>query len=342
MPARIRQSDRANRVRIADLADPALYPVARPDFTRPFWPGENVMVDGVQLFVRSTPTTAKPPRTAEPALFVHGLGGACTNFTDLADLLAPWFDAEAIDLPGFGRSGPSPDRNYGIHRHARVVIRRIEQTGRGPVHLVGNSMGGAICIVVAATRPDLIRTLTLVSPAVPDLAVHRRVVDPMMPLLLVPGLGRKLMATTAKLTPEVRAARLAQLVFAHPERIPPERAAASAAEIGVRDGMAWSNAAFMASFKGLVRHWLTPGPRSPWQLMKRITAPSLVVWGELDKLVDVGLAPRTARTIPDATLLVLPDVGHVAQMEEPAVTARAILALRERAASASERSSVAT
>ena len=36
------------------------------------------------------------------------------------------------------------------------------------MHLIGNSLGGAVCVKVAATRPDLIRTLTLISPALPD------------------------------------------------------------------------------------------------------------------------------------------------------------------------------
>ena len=103
-----------------------------------------------RINVRRTPS---PDPDAEPALYVHGLGGASTNFTDLADLLSPWLDGHAIDLPGFGRSGPPPRRDYSIAAHTRLVIDYLEQSGRGPVHLVGNSMGGAISIQVAARRP---------------------------------------------------------------------------------------------------------------------------------------------------------------------------------------------
>src|SRR5262249_47742041 len=68
---------------------------------------------------------------------------------------------------------------------------------------------------------------------------------------------------------------------------------------------------------------------SLWRLTADITAPTLVVWGELDRLVDVALASRTARAIRGARLLVLPGVGHVAMMEDPVTVARAFLALRE-------------
>jgi hypothetical protein len=67
--------------------------------------------------------------------------------------------------------------------------------------------------------------------------------------------------------------------------------------------------------------------------MAEIEAPSLVVWGGRDRLVDPGLAPRVAATIPDARLLVLDELGHVAQLEDPVTTARAVLGLLEDAGS---------
>jgi pimeloyl-ACP methyl ester carboxylesterase len=60
-----------------------------------------------------------------------------------------------------------------------------------------------------------------------------------------------------------------------------------------------------------------------------VRAPTLVVWGTEDKLVPVELAGRTAASVPDSRLLVLPGVGHVSQLEAPEITARATLALIE-------------
>ena len=333
-PARLRTHP-SQPLRTATLASPAEYRLAPLNPDREPWPATELQVGGNRVNVRRTPS-ANPD--AEPALYVHGLGGASTNFTDLADLLSPWLDGHAIDLPGFGRSGPPPRADYSIAAHTRLVVDYLEQTGRGPVHLVGNSMGGAISIQVAARRPDLVRTLSLVSPAVPDLR-PKKGSDALMPLLLVPGLGARVLARLDELPPERRVRAVVELCFAHPEKVPANRLAEAVAELQARRGYAWAGEAMLRSLRGLVRSYLTVGTRSPWYALSQIQAPAVVVWGQVDRLVDVANAPRVARTLPDATLLVLPDVGHTAQLEDPVSTARAILGLlaRANAASAPER-----
>ena len=313
---------RAGAVSVAELAD---MPLPSFDPTSPPWPGHTESVAGASVFVRRTPSTSAH---AEPAVYVHGLAGSSTNWTDLATLLAPWLDATALDLPGFGRSGPAPGSDYSIAGAARVLIGHIEQRDRGPVHLVGNSMGGAVSITVAAARPDLVRTLTLISPAVPDLRLGRPDADPLMALLLVPGPASTLVERRlAMLSPRERVVRTLRLCFADPARIPPSRLEQAIEELTARRGQPWTTTAFSRSLRGIVRHWLAVGPMSAWRELTKISAPSLVVWGDRDKLVDVRLAPRVARAIPDCRLLVLNGVGHTAQMEEPRLTARAVLSL---------------
>ncbi len=99
--------------------------------------------------MRSAPDP-KAQETAEPALCVHGLEGSSRNWTDLMDLLRPRLACDALDLPGFGDSPPRPDGRYSIAALAQTVIALIERRGapdrRGPVHLIGNSLGGAVCV----------------------------------------------------------------------------------------------------------------------------------------------------------------------------------------------------
>jgi pimeloyl-ACP methyl ester carboxylesterase len=313
---------RERAVRRARLSEAPLPPL---DQSIPPWPGESVRLAGTDVFVRRTPG---PAGGGEPALYLHGLGGASTNWTDLAALLAGRLDAEAPDLPGFGHSAPPPRRNYSLEAQARLAAELIERRGRGPVHLFGNSMGGAVAVLLAATRPELVRTLTLVSPAMPDLR-PRRGSDPVLPLLLLPGADRLVGRRLIRMPPEARVRALLMLCYADPSRVPPNRLAEAAADVRHRNELPWATDALARALRGLIGAYFVRGPRSLWRLAARITAPTLVVWGAEDRLVDVSLAPRTALAIPDARLLVLPRIGHTAQLEDPETVARAILGLLE-------------
>ena len=283
----------------------------------PVWPG--ILEDS--LFVRRTPASR-----AEPAVFVHGLGGASTNWTDLMGLLASHVDCAALDLPGFGWSPPAP--SYTLRTHVRAVIGMLERQARGPVHLFGNSLGGAVSTRVAARRPDLVRSLTLISPALPSLR-PRRGLDPRMPLLAVPGISKLLSRRLATVSPTQRARAVIDLCYANPSVVPDERLREAVAEVTRRSGLAHEEQALAGSLRGLIAAWLEHGDRNLWREARAVRAPTLLVWGTEDRLVDVSLAPKALAAFPASRLLVLPQVGHVAQMEQPETVARAFLALRE-------------
>ena len=288
---------------------------------RPVLPG----TDGGPLFVRSGPPGG------EPALFVHGLGGSSTNWTDLMGALSETVDGQAVDLPGFGRSAPPADNRYTVGAHARSVVRHLDASGRGPVHLFGNSLGGAVSARIAADRPDLVRTLTLVSPALPNLRPQRGG-DRRLPLLLIPGLSALASRRLAAVSPERRARAVLELCCADATAIPQQRIDEAVEEVRRRATLAHGADSFTRSLRGLVGSYLVRGPQATWSRIATVQAPTLLVWGAQDRLVDVALAPRAAATFPDARLLVLPDVGHVAQMEQPEVVARAFLGMVEQLA----------
>jgi pimeloyl-ACP methyl ester carboxylesterase len=297
-------------------------PLPELDLDRAYWPGRMVASGGGELYVREV--DGPSPR----AVYVHGLGGSSTNWTDLAGLLAPRMGGSIVDLPGFGRSEPPPGYRYTLQEHAGVVARFVEEHGGGPVHLFGNSMGGAISMLVAASRPDLVRTLTLVSPAVPDWRPNPwRASDPRLPLAMLPVVGRPVRRALAGMTPRQRAEQLIRLCFAHPEELPPQRLAAAEEEFTERQSTRWAATALNRSTIGLIRSWLVRRPGSLWAVASRIEAPTLVVWGTEDRLVTVRKAPRVAAAIPRARLLVLSRTGHVAQMERPQTVARAVLGM---------------
>jgi pimeloyl-ACP methyl ester carboxylesterase len=307
------------------------------DQTIPPWPGRMVsLLSGVQPHVRATPFQPLPEsgnQVSERAVYVHGLGGSATNWTDLANLLSPLVEGEAVDLPGFGRS-PSPDGDDWSQAHQiTTLIEYLEFSAAGrapqevPVHLIGNSMGGAAAIVVAAARPDLVRTLTLISPAVPDLRVVAQLRRSPMPLLLLPGLTALAERQLARMSPQQRVAGTISLCVADASRVPRHRIDEAIAEAAYRSSLPWSVASGTQALRGLVRSHLRFGAKSMWALAARIQAPTLVIWGDQDRLVDVDRAPRLVAAIPEARLLVLEGVGHVAMIEDPLRVAEAVAQL---------------
>jgi pimeloyl-ACP methyl ester carboxylesterase len=291
----------------------------------PPWPARRVVVNGSMLHVRDTPATGPD---AEPAVYVHGLGGSSQNWTDVAGLLADRFDARAVDLPGFGYSDPSP--RYSIASFASTLISYLEHDGRGPVHLVGNSLGGSIAVRVAGLRPDLIRTLTLISPAMPFLNPRRTAQGPVLPLLALPLADRLLAWGMARLTAEEMADQVLRACFGDTRRVSPQRRAEAMEEIRLRYTVAHYPKAYLGTLRGLVGSFLRaylPGENSQWRLAARVQAPTLVIGGLTDKLVDPRVPVQVARAIPDSRLLILPGVGHVAQMEVPRLVARAIVGM---------------
>ncbi|MET8025628.1 alpha/beta hydrolase [Streptomyces avermitilis] len=279
----------------------------------------SVGLPGVTLTVRSRP----PAREGlPPALCVHGLGGSSQNWSALMQLLDGLVDSEALDLPGFGDSPPPDDGDYSVTGHARAVIRYLDAAGRGPVHLIGNSMGGAITTRVAAVRPDLVRTLTLVSPALPEIRVQRTAVP--TALLALPGVAPLFTRLTKDWTAEQRVRGVMALCYGDPERVTPEGFRAAVEEMERRFALPYFWDAMARSARGIVNAYTLGGQHGLWRQAERVLAPTLLVYGGRDQLVGYRMARRAARTFRDSRLLSLPEAGHVAMMEYPDLVAEAV------------------
>jgi pimeloyl-ACP methyl ester carboxylesterase len=311
--------------------EPATEPVSGATLPEPIphWPGRLVSLGDYQVYVRSVPDQApelksalSEPALSEPALCVHGLEGSSRNWTDLMDLLRPRLVADALDLPGFGESPPRPDGRYSIAALAQTVIALIERNGRGPVHLLGNSLGGAVCVKVAATRPDLIRTLTLISPALPDARLRLDLLR--FPLMSVPGVGARLLRQVQHLPPERRVADVIANCYRDPRRFPQARLAAEVTELHRRDALDYPAAALVGSIRALTAETLRGGGRPAWRDAALITVPTLVIYGHDDRLVDARMAGRAAHAFQNARIVVMPSTGHVAHMEHPHLVAAEI------------------
>ncbi|MEE1841725.1 MULTISPECIES: alpha/beta hydrolase [unclassified Streptomyces] len=278
----------------------------------------SVALPGLTLTVRSRP----PERTGlPPALYVHGLGGSSQNWSALMPLLQDVVDGEAVDLPGFGDSPPPDDGNYSVTGHARAVIRFLDAGERGPVHLFGNSLGGAVATRVAAVRPDLVRTLTLVSPALPEIRVQRSAVP--TGLLAVPGVAGLFARMTRDWSAEDRTRGVMALCYGDPARVSASGFRAAVAEMERRMELPYFWDAMARSARGIVDAYTLGGQHGLWRQAERVLAPTQLVYGGRDQLVSYRMARKASAAFRDARLLTLPDAGHVAMMEYPEAVAQA-------------------
>ncbi|TCC18242.1 alpha/beta hydrolase [Kribbella speibonae] len=280
------------------------------------WPERRVPVAGVDLLVRDVPDAAPD---LPPALFVHGLGGSSLNWTALGLMLNDTIRGIAPDLPGFGRTPLSGVP--GIAEQADVLIQLLEREYDQPAHVFGNSMGGASSVALAAQRPDLVASLTLVSPALP----HPRVSASALwfAALATPRLGPVVLERTQRLPFDQRFQASLAMVFGDPRSLAPEVRAAYEEELHRRDTDPWGRQATVEAARSILRSSLARPRRSLWADAARVECPVLLIYGGKDRLVDARIRTKAQRSFPNARLLYLPQSGHVAQMEHPDQVARA-------------------
>src|SRR5258707_2564914 len=301
----------------------------------PLWRGESVSVATAgDVFVRTASPAQPGTGEGEPALCVHGFGGSSTNWTDLMHLLSgaqvpdrplagldldPLFSCDAIDLPGFGYSPPAHDSSYSVSGQAATVAAFIEGRGRGPVHLLGNSLGGAVCTRLAATRPELVKSLTLIAPAMPDL--RPRPTPARFPALCVPKIGGWLLSRAQRLPARTRVELSIGTIYFDGSCVHPDRIAADIAEVERRDGLGYSEAVLLRCARSIVAEYLRRGTGSLWRDAANVTAPTLVIYGSHDRLVDPRMAGPAAPAFRRRPGGGLPRTRHSAHEERPPAVA---------------------
>lgn len=285
------------------------------------WQGEIRRLGEREVFVRASDPAMPHAGSHGRIVYVHGLAGASTNWTELMGLLGDEFPGEAIDLPGFGRSPAPVDGDYRLDAQAECVIDLIRAGGE-PVNLVGNSMGGSLAVRVAAEHPELVRTLVLVSPALPDL--YPRLVPYQMTSALVPIIGPAVYARMQSRPPEVRVQGTFDATYFDPTAVPTRLVREALQAERAREALSYANAATLKTLRSLVAEYLRPGPRGLWRQAAEVQCPAMLIYARHDKFIHPRMAVRAARTFNNGHLVLLSKAGHVAMMERPEALAEKI------------------
>jgi pimeloyl-ACP methyl ester carboxylesterase len=237
-----------------------------------------------------------------PLLLVHGLSGCWQNWLENIPHFARTHRVIAPDLPGFGAS-EMPEGEISIGGYARFADRLCAALGVDAAAVVGNSMGGFVGTELAIRFPQRVERLVLVSAAgisiehvqrEPVLAVARA-------MALSAGWSASRLDAFAR-RPGLRRLALG-LVCHRPDLLP----APLALELMKGSGRAAFLPALEAHFGYPIR-----------ERLPEIACPTLIVWGEKDRIIPVRDAATFERLIPNARKLVYPRTGHVAMLERPA------------------------
>jgi pimeloyl-ACP methyl ester carboxylesterase len=234
---------------------------------------------------------------APAVVFLHGFGSSLDTWEPWAQALAKDYRVIRFDLPGFGLTGPDPTGDYSDTRSVQVLAALLDHFGLKRVSLIGNSLGGRIAWRFAAAYPERVSKLILISPdgfASPGFEYGKAPEVPWMMRLLPYVLPRTLLRMNLA------------VAYADPTAL---------------------TEATLTRYRDLM---LAPGVRTaildrmakarleapePW--LRRIQAPTLLLWGKKDGMIPFSNSTDYLRAIPNATLVALPNLGHVPFEEAP-------------------------
>lgn len=249
-------------------------------------------VEGARLHVR-----VDGPQDAPAVILIHGFGSSLHTWEDWAAALSGQYRVVRFDLPGSGLSPPDPTGRYDDARAFELLLGLMALLEIDQAALIGNSVGGRIAWSFASEFPNRVSRLVLAAPdgfasvgfeygEAPKVGAVTHAMRAVLPRFLVKINLDQSYSDPARLEPHV-VARYYDLLRAPGTRL--------------------------ALIHRMEQTILTdPLPR-----LRALEAPVLLLWGEDDRLIPVSNAQDYLTALPDAQLIVLPQVGHLPQEEAP-------------------------
>lgn len=269
-------------------------------------------LDGLRVHVRDEGPRDDP----QPLVLLHGTSASLHTWEGWASALRGQRRVVRFDLPGFGLTGPLPSpARYDFETYVRMVLGVLDALHLERVVLAGNSFGGNIAWEVAAAAPDRVGGLILVDsagfpPSATSIPLGFRLArTPVVRDLMEYVLPRSVVTSSLR------------NVYGDPSRVTPELVDRYY-ELTLRAG----------NRAALPRRLAEAPAGQRTHLLAQIRAPTLIVWGERDRLIPPSDAQLFARALPGAELHVLPGLGHVPHEEDPATTSALVLPFLARVA----------
>lgn len=270
---------------------------------------ERINVDGVPMVIYRSKARAPGQAQGDAILMLHGFSADkdvwarfARHFTDGHDVIIP-------DMAGHGETGYQPEWHYGVPAQTERLVKLLDQLGVQRVHVIGNSMGGAIAASFALLHPERTLSATMVDPAgLPQ--PHPSEMEQMR----ARGENPFLFDTREGFH------RFYPMTMAKPPFMPGY----------VLDAIADQYIARKPALAKIFQDLLQPTDLP--SRLGQIRAPALVIWGKQDRLIDVSSASVWQTTLPQAQVVLLDGIGHMPMVEAPSDTAKLYAAFIDKAA----------
>lgn len=246
------------------------------------------------------------PTSAQTVVLLHGFSANKENWLRFSQNIPSSYQIFAFDLLGHGEHAIKLDSDYSIETQVAYLHTFIHEVIKQPIHIVGNSMGGAIASLYAATYPEEVKTLMLISPA----GVHNIPSD--MDKIIKEKGSNPLIASSVSQFFEVIDFVMEDKPFI------PDAILTVQAEKSVRR-YALNQKIFSDIRKDLEKNLD--------QKFSQINAQTLILWGKEDRVINVENSQRYAELIPNAKPSILEGIGHLAMIEAPELAAQAFINL---------------
>lgn len=254
------------------------------------------------------------PSDGETILMVHGFAANKDNWLRFARYFTERYNVIALDLPGFGASS-KPPASYDVGTQAERIAAFTRALNIGKLHLIGNSMGGHIAALYAARYPDQVLSLALLDNAGVSAPRNSELIE-----RLERGEANPLLVQTP-----ADFERLLEFVFVETPVLP----------AGVKRHLAEVAIANSTHYRGvfdqLIERYIPLEPELP-----KIQAPTLLLWGERDRVLDVSSIDVMRPLLKRPSVVIMRDSGHAPMIERPRETAAHYQAFLDSAARAGE------
>ncbi len=256
--------------------------------------------------------------TGEPVVLIHGSNASLHTWEPWVAELGSSYRVITLDLPGHGLTGKVPDNDYSSEAQIRTVNAVVDHLGIESFVLGGNSMGGGVTWRYALRHPERVDAMLLVNSSRPwSWSQTQQTAEPPgeAPIAFQLLQQQWFRAIARYLDPRMLIEQGVPAAYNNSPVVTPQLIDRYY-ELSLREG---TREATLSGFRG-------ERPRGPGPDLSVLDQPTLVMWGAQDSLISVDVAGQFAEVLPDTSVVIYEDLGHVPMEEAPSRTARDILA----------------